>query len=588
MWQRFDGGLQGAVLRASDWAEARGERDLSTRHLLHGLATEPGAPALCLLGDMGISAEAIGRNLAGMTPGEGPVLGPEPTLTPEARAAVERAYALAADLGDESLGGEHLLLALAREPDGSDAGRLLAGLGVTWERAGAALMARQDRRTRPPEGVRVPGLAARRLVGRVRGRARSVKHLAFGLAHRDRPFMPYLLFRRRTLSDPYPFYHRLRRPCYWDETLCQWIVTGYEDVVAALAETRLSQRVFGASHWSRRPLPPLVEREFRRLHTGLDRQMLFLDAPDQTRQRARVGKRFTPRVLDWMRARMQETTDGLLDAAERAGQMEVVADLAVPMPLTVIALMLGIPEDDAGPLKRWSADLFTHLTGESSLAQDLATYHSAQEATAYFGRLIPERRRHPQDDLLSLLLAPGAQGDVLTEDEVAANALMLLATGHENTTRLIAGGLQALLRHPSQWERLRGDPALVGPAVEELLRYDSPVQWTMRVIQEDLEWRGHALKAGQWVRIGLAAANRDPARFPDPDRLDITRADNRHVAFGYGPHFCLGAALARMEGQIVLETVLRRFPRLRLADADAPTQDALMFRGPRSLRVRWD
>lgn len=510
-------------------------------------------------------------------------------MTHEAQAAMEAAYRIAAEMGDSYVGGEHLLLALTETPDGSDAGRCLDTLGAGWEPAGRTLMTMHRHRTCPPPRVQTAGLPARKLKRRLRGEAGRIKRLVYGLANYRKPFIPYLIFRRRTLDAPYPFYTRLRSSSiYWDPLASRWIVTGYADVVAALTEPRLSQRVFAPSAWSEEGLPPLVEREFRSLHNSLDRQMLFQDAPDQPRQRATVAKRFTPRVIGEMRATIERTAEEMLDALAPAGRMEAIADLAIPFPLTIIARMLGLPQDELRRFKKWSADYFLYLNFECTLAQDLAAHHSVREATDYFRALIPERRNAPQNDLLTLLLQADDKGEYLPEEDVVANCLLLLATGHENTTRLIGSGLLALLRHPDQLARLREDPSLIGSAVEELLRYDSPVQWTLRHMHEDFEWRGHALKKGQSVQIGIAAANRDPAQFPDPDRLDIARAENRHVAFGHGAHFCLGAALTRLETQILFSKLIARFPSLRLDGSPEWLQDGLTFRGPKSLPLRWD
>ena len=588
MWHRFDDDLKGAILRADARSKADGGRGLTTGHLLWGLATGSRAAAK-VLAQLGVSPEMAREGTGRKEPAEAPAGGPEPTLTTDARDAIERAYQIAAELGDATVGGEHLLLALTRGPTESDAGRVLAQRAVSWERAGKALMLLHRHRLRPPEGVRVRGLRVRRWKKHVRSQAGRVKHLVYGLSHHRIPFMPYVLAPRRTLNNPYPFYARLRRrPAYWDPLTAQWVVTGYPDVVEALAEPRLSQRIFAASVWSEADIPPSVQQEFRRLQGHLDRQMLFLDAPDQPRQRSHVARRFTPRVIAQMRDQVQTLTDELLDAATPAGRMEVIADLAVPFPLTVIVRMLGLPPGDLARFKKWSTDYFTLITLETTLAQDLDAYRSVQEAQVYFRALIPERRHHPQADLLTVLVRPDEQGECLPEDEVVANCLLLLATGHENTTRLIGSGLLALLRRPEQWQRLRDDPSLINSAVEEMLRFDSPVQWLLRTVQQDFVWRDHALKQGQRVQIGLAAANRDPAQFPDPDRLDIARAENRHVAFGHGPHFCLGAALTRLEAQVVFSALIARFPRLRLERAPAYRHEGLAFRGLKSLHIRWD
>ncbi len=585
MWHRFGPGLRAAILRA---AERAGEGDLSSAHLLWGIGAVPDTVASLLLAHLGVTGAALQETAANLAPREQPAGRPEATLTAEARAAVERAYALALDLGDLPIGDEHLLLAFAREPDGSDAGRALAQLGVTWRRAGRALMAVQPARTRAPDGVDVPGLARRRLRAGARTARTRTGQIFYAVTHYGKPFMPYLLFRKRTSDDPYPFYARLRRdPLYWDALIKQWVVTGYAEVSAVLAEPRFSHRQFALSSWGVEEPPPLVAREFRRLNGSLGRQMLFLDGPEQTRQRSLVARQFTPRVIAQMQDQIQEITDGLLDAVAPRGRMDVIADLAFPLPATVIARMLGVPADESPQFKKWSDDFIAYIGGETTLAQDLAAYRSLDDLNGYFRAALAQRRTAPQDDVMTLLLQAEADGAGLTEEEVIANCLLLLAAGHETTTQLIGNGLLALLRHPEQLKKLRDDPALIGPAVEELLRYDSPVQWTSRVTREHFTWRGKTFAPGQMVSIALAAANRDPSQFPDPDRLDITRAENRHLAFGTGPHFCLGAALARMEGRIALSTLLARFPGLRLERQRVQWSGNFTFRALRALPVCW-
>ena len=594
MWIRFNKELRRALLRASD--ETGGARRVNTQDLLRAIEAENDVVTR-VLAHAGASPSA-GGNPSGspdrgasahMELNDAPLGEAEPALTPEARASMERAYQLAVELDDWYIGPEHLLLALIQEPEKSAAGREISERGVTWEAAGRALVMVQAQRLRAPRNVHAPELRARRAKRRIRGGAASVKRLAYGLTQYRQPYMPYLLFRRRTMDSPFGFYKRLRRqPVYWDSYLQHWIVTGYDDVVAALAEPKLSQRVFAPSVWAADDHLPFVQREFRSLHDGLDLQMLFQDAPEQTRQRALVAKRFTPRVIAQMREQMQTLTDELLDAVEPAGRMDVIADLAIPYPITIIVRMLGLPVSERVQFKKWSVDYFSHLTFESTLEQDLAVHHSYRAATEYFRPFILERRNAPGEDLISLLSRPDENGELLPDDEIVSACLMLLATGHENTTRMIGGGVNALLRHPEQLQLLRADPALIGSAVEEMLRYDSPVQWTLRHLRDDLDWRGQSMKKGQRVQIGIGPANRDPAQFPDPDRFDIARARNRHVAFGYGSHFCLGAALGRLETQIVIGGLVARFPALRQDRPAEWVQDGIAFRGPKTLQVRWD
>lgn len=376
------------------------------------------------------------------------------------------------------------------------------------------------------------------------------------------------------LTNPYPGYERLRRetPVFWEASPGMWTITRYADVQAILRDPRfLAARVGDNSN------DPV--------QAALLSQMLFSDPPQHTRLRGLVSQAFTPRVIAQMRADIQSWTDALLDEAAPAGCMEVMAALAQPLPVTVIAQMLGVPPTDRARFQQWSHDYIAVIGGLASDDHNSRLLRSLLELSRYLKRIIAQLRQAPSDCLLSLLASAEEAGDKLSEDELLANALLLLAAGHETTTNLIGNGLLALLGEPSQWQKLKENPSLIPSAVEELLRFDSPVQWTGREAGEDLEWGGQTIKKGDFVNLGLGAANRDPAQFSEPDKLDIERTPNRHLAFGYGPHFCLGAVLARMEGEIVFTTLTRRFPNMTL-DADELTwQENRTFRGVLSLPV---
>lgn len=382
-------------------------------------------------------------------------------------------------------------------------------------------------------------------------------------------------------ADPYPFYHRLRRedPVH-QSPMGFWVLTRYEDVVTVLRDPRFGREGF--------------EQLFTAVYGEetdpgrLPRSMLVRDPPDHTRLRALVNKAFTPRVVEGMRRHIREIVDHLLDRVEAARAMDVIADLAYPLPVTVICEMLGVPTEDQEPIKRWSSDVARSLDA-LGMPADLEIVERGRAGRRalgeYFRRLLPERRKRPGPDLLTSLIAAEEQGDRLTEGELLAMCVLLFIAGHETTVNLIGNGLLALLRHPGELERLRTDPALIPGAVEELLRYDGPVQRTARITQAEVEVDGRQIDKGAMVVAVIGAANRDPAHFPDPDRLDVARRDNRHLAFGFGIHFCLGAPLARVEGQLAIGSVLRRLPGLRLA-TDAPEwRESSTLRGLKRLPV---
>jgi len=384
-------------------------------------------------------------------------------------------------------------------------------------------------------------------------------------------------------ADPYPYYRQLREtePVYLSP-MGLWILTAYDECVTSLRDPRFGRDGFEAI---------LAAQYGEESEAGrLPRSMLFRDPPDHTRLRALVNRAFTPRVIEGMRGQIQGVVSRLLDRVQAKGRMDVIADLAYPLPVTVICDMLGVPVDDHERIKDWSSDIIRSLDaiGIPSDPSIVERGRVGRRGIAdYFRTLLPERRRHPRADLLSSLIAAEEQGDRLTEGELLATCVLLFIAGHETTVNLIGNGLLSLLRHPDQLERLRREPALIGSAVEELLRFDSPVQRTARITNAEVELRGRTIPKGAFVVTAIGAANRDPAHFPDPDRLDIARPDNRHIAFGFGIHFCLGAPLARVEGQLALGALLERMPRLRLADAELRWRESSTLRGLKALPVEF-
>jgi hypothetical protein len=382
-------------------------------------------------------------------------------------------------------------------------------------------------------------------------------------------------------ADPYPFYRRLREedPVH-QSPLGIWVLTRYDDAVMVLRDPR-----FGREGMAELLEARLGAGSVRPANT---RDMLFRDPPDHTRLRALVSRAFTPRVVEAMRPHIQEIVDGLLDRVEGARGMDVIEDLAYPLPVTVICEMLGVPTADQDVFKQWSADIARSLDA-SILPAGSEVITRGQEAgdalREYFRSLIAVRRKSPQPDLLSALIAAEEQGDKLSEPELLATCSLLLIAGHETTVNLIGNGLLALLRHPDELRALADDPALIQTGVEELLRYDGPVQRTGRMTMADVEIGGRQIPKGSIVAAVIGAANRDPAHFPDPDRLDVARRENRHIAFGFGIHFCLGAPLARIEGQVAIGTLLRRMPALKLVSDTPEWRESSVLRGLKTLPV---
>jgi cytochrome P450 len=392
------------------------------------------------------------------------------------------------------------------------------------------------------------------------------------------------------IDDPYPAYKRLREeaPVLWSERVNGWVLTRYDDVTMTFNDHGRFKNggrfepVFDA-------VPEPQRAEFAPMRHHYRFGVIGADPPDHTRLRGLIQKAFTPRALEAMRAPVQAIVDAQLDAVADSGGMDVVRDLANPLPVIVIAQMMGVPPADSGRFKHWSDDVMRFQSGGRASLDDMRiSQHALFEFRDYLKDLFARRRADPRDDLISALVQAEEQGDRLNEEELLATCVTLLVAGHETTTNLIANGMLALLRNPDQLALLRADPGLIGGAVEEMLRYDTSLQRNRRIVGEDLDLRGQHLRKGQFVMQVIGAANRDPAVFADPDRFDITRHPNPHIGFGRGIHFCLGAPLARIEAPLAVLALLRRFPGMRLAsDTQHWRREVGALRSLRALPVRW-
>jgi len=390
------------------------------------------------------------------------------------------------------------------------------------------------------------------------------------------------LLEPEVLANPYPLYHKLRTedPVHWDRFLHTWVVTRYPDVLNVLHS-------FSAD---RTPTPEQLTAMglsgLNPIAKVMVKQMLFMDAPAHTRLRGLASAAFTPAKVEVLRGHIQEISDDLLDRVQARGEMDIVADFAAPMPAIVTAEMLGVPTEDHEDLKKWSTD-FAEMLGNFQHNPDRIprVLESTNNLTTYFQAAIEKTRQHPHEGLIHAFMTAEINGDRLTDEEIVANCIVTMVGGQETTTNLIGNGLLTLLRNREQLERLRDNPSLITSAVEELLRYESPSQHTGRIAREDVQIGDKQIKKGQAVMAIMAAANRDPARFPDPDQLILDRKDNKHLAFGWSSHFCFGAPLARMEGQIAFETLLRRLPNLELTPGPLTWRNNSGLRGLMALPV---
>jgi pimeloyl-[acyl-carrier protein] synthase len=422
------------------------------------------------------------------------------------------------------------------------------------------------------------------------------------------------LQREEIRTNPYPFYEQLRNhdPVHWDEELGFWVLSRYADIDSLYTDDRFSRaqglmRGFQRLSESERQIVEPVYHSF-------SKTVFYADPPYHTHLRGLMNHAFTPRRVERLRPYIQRIVDELLASAQSNGAtIDVIRDLAYPLPVMVIAELLGLPASDRDRFKQWSDDLFAILGTVRHKPSELLerAAQSLNEMSDYVKDLSRKRRASPQDDLLTALLAvteedalacphphgssmphgtpeltrDQATSSTLTEEELVSNINILLSTGHETTTHLIGNGLLALIQHPAQMQKLQSQPAMLSSAIEEMLRYDNPVQITYRSALEEAEINGKLIRKGDLVNSILGSANRDPQRFSNPDHFDITRNEGRHLGFGIGIHFCIGAPLVRLEAEIVFETILRCFPKINLATETLEWQEHPIFRGLKSLPV---
>ncbi len=390
------------------------------------------------------------------------------------------------------------------------------------------------------------------------------------------------------LADPYPAYAALRaEPGLIRSDALGWLVSRHADVSALLHNRRLASGPINTSLYAM--LPEEAQAHIEPFRNSMDNNMLFQDAPRHSRLRRLVSQAFTPRRVESLRGAIQAIVDDLLDGCHVGNQFDVIGNLAFPLPTRVIATMLGVPWDGVDQLKRWNDDAVEFLGNARTTSDPLGlaqrTGASSTASRAYFLDLVAQHRAAPADDLICALIAIEEQGERLNEEELLSTCSLLFAAGHETTTNLIGNGLLALFRNPEQLRLLIQVPDLGPAAVEELLRFDSPVQFTYRVAIEDVDVGGETVRAGDLVTLLLGSANRDPLAFPDPDRLNLRRRSRNYLSFGTGAHTCLGAFLARLETEIALRSLLARFPDLTPVDAPLHWHPNPIFHGVESLPV---
>lgn len=389
-----------------------------------------------------------------------------------------------------------------------------------------------------------------------------------------------------TINNPIPVLQRLQEhaPVYWCEALRGWVITRYDDIKGVLRNDNFSADRITPFYEAQ---PPERQAPIQQLIRYLNTWVAFKDPPEHTRLRKLMKTVFTPEAVAAQRGVVERSVKRLLDKLEDQKEFDFVSDFAFPLPAMVILDLLGLPEEDMDDLKTWSnkMQMFIGSATTSPEKYDLAE-EGAIRMAAYFREVIREREHHPGNDLITHLLALREVDDALTEDEVIGTSMLFLFGGHETTTNLIGNGVRALLRHPEQRQRIIDNPGLIDSAIEEILRYDGPTGASVRIVKHSHSLHGVKLTAGERVFVMINAANHDPRAFDNPEVFDVTRSPNLHLTFNFGPHFCMGAPLARLEGQVAIGEVLRRLPGLALAEKSYDYMDTMIMRGVREMGVR--
>ncbi len=387
------------------------------------------------------------------------------------------------------------------------------------------------------------------------------------------------------IADPHSYFSVLREhdPIHWNEKYRAWFIHRYDDVLDALRDPRFSSERIGAAYDR---LTEEQKAERQPTYDILMDWLVFRDPPDHTRLRRLVSRAFTPRAVEAWRDRISGVVDELIDGLSARDHFDLIEDFAYPIPAVVIAEMMGVPPNDRDRFKDWSDDVMILVFGARGVGDRRArAQQGLVELAAYLGDLVAHYRQHPADNIISNLVEVSEDDDSLEDPEIVANCVLFLFGGHETTTNLIGNGIRVLLNHPDQIQKLRGDLSLIKPAVEEILRFDGPSKMEVRTLADQVEMGGKTLPAGDMVYLVQHAANRDPDAFDQPDKFDIARDPNNHIGFGFGLHFCLGASVARLEGTIALEALVRRLPNLELGPEPEVWVPTMLSRGLEHLPV---
>ncbi len=557
MWHRFVQPFRNLILAALAEAARQGRDEAQPQDLSAAIAH---VPECC-------AAQILRRRNALEQPAPADATNAANAIAPETMRLFEQVYLEAAELNDRDIGSDHLLLALLR----LDLATELKSRGVTYQSVLREIRRLRRRDVGPDRDPRRGSVLA--------PLTRPVRNALQRIGSAYTIYAKHSIVHPGLTGDPHRIYDRMRNlaPVRRDPLLPFWVITGYSEAVTALRDPRFTcvphsgRTMSGRMEIEMLPKGP-VRRDLCVIAGVLSGMMVFSDPPGHPKTRAQMAQMFSPRNVAALRKRVQQIADELLDQIAPRGRMDLMKDFAGPLPLMVIAEILGFNREDPADLRRWANGLRETFSFVSSLRADLSIRAAMLEMRACFERIVGELRSSPDESLMSELIhTPGESIDM---HELFANCFFLLAAGHVTTASTIGHSMRELMRHPDELQRVIDDPALIPGAIEEVLRMHAPVQWTRRRAMEDLEIAGVKVAKDETVMVSMGAANHDPRQFPDPHRFDVTRKDaSRHITFGGGNHFCLGAGLARLELQIALATLLRRFKNFRIQEGFEVTWD---------------
>jgi cytochrome P450 len=581
MWERYPPRMRKALVSALNEAGRLGRETAEPEDLLCVIAADRESAGAYLLEQCGVDITKI-LNRPQPTNGDDFPGQRAAQLDPSSLRILKIASDEADRLKHEHIGTEHVVAALTRADD-LQLSKKLNDAGMTPGAAEAAI----DRWIADGMPRRRGGWGWSRV--RPRFLAKMLRPVQKALRV---PPLIWNVYVKKSLghpgfvSNPYPLYRwlREREPVRKDPLAPVWILTRYDDIMEMLRNPKFLKDPFASER-----LPRLVRQQLNAENSRIESEsvsMLFLDPPRHTKVRSVFARAFTPASLAQLRPKIESIARKQLDLVATSGSMDLIADLAYPLPVIVIAEMLGFPPEDYPRIKVWSDRLAAALSLNPSNEQQADAALTWSEMREYFDSVVARTKQNPGDALLGRILEAEDDPEGLNREEIFTNCVLLLSAGHETTTNLIGNGMLALLKNRDQWDLLVREPDLIASAVEEILRFDSPVQWTSRLSGEPIEINGKTIQPGEIILGSVGAANRDPQKFADPDRLDIRRNENRHLAFGIGIHYCLGAALARMEAEIAIGQLAARFPSMRLASNRVKWIKGLTFRGVKNLPVK--